>query len=354
MHERGASPIPRTEESSDGMTELNIPSTGRAGQSTQIEQARAMAQVHAMMRMAKEFPRDPGLAWTRMEDACSHMELAERAFYRFPKGGKQVTGPTVHLARELALCWGNIDFGVSELARDDYKLESEMLAQAWDIEVNARTYMGFILPHKKDVGGGTQPIYTMREIYESNANAGARRLRECIYAVLPLRFCLDAQKLCRRTLEEENSAVPFRERVEQLVHWYAGKGVKQDQLADKIGKPIGHWSSGDLATLRIISHSLHANETTIELEFPTVFTRAEDVVGPQLGVTGAQAMANAEQGAAEIRQAVQAKQWQPEQPAAPAAPPPGYVCEICASANDDQEFPPHFQDECPRINAPGQ
>ena len=347
-------------------SDIAVPSTGRPGQSTQIEQARAMAQVHAMMRMAKEFPRDPSLALTRMRDACGQMELAERAFFRFSKGGKQVSGPSVHLARELARCWGNIDFGVSELARDDYKLESEMLAQAWDIETNTRTYAGFILPHKRDVGGGTAPLYTMREIYENNANAGARRLRECIFAVLPLRFCKEAQDLCNKTLGDENSETPLSERVEQLINWYASKGVKQDQLVDKIGKPVGHWTAGDVAVLRVIMHSLHANETTIDLEFPHVFLSAKDIpAGPVTADTAAR-VEQAKPGK-DTGEPVQWSKIRPEATGNPAldmanavtaatinslaggepmpatlTPPKGYHCDVCNTPNAD-----HFQDVCP-------
>lgn len=319
--------------------EITVPSTGRAGQSTQIEQARAMAQVHAMMRMAQEFPRDPRLVWTRMEDACGQMELAERAFYRFPRDGQQLTGGSVHLARELAGCWGNIDFGVSELARDDYKGESEMIAQAWDLERCLRSFSTFIVPHKRDIKNNkTTTLLSMRDIYENNANAGARRLREAIFAVLPLRFCLEAQKLCTKTLEDKNSAVPMHERVEELVNWYANKGVKSDQLRDKVGKPIGQWAAGDLALLRVIMHSLHAHETTIELEFPTVFTRAEDIAAPVAEVETKPGVP------------VKTEQWTDVQapkagsvPKSLTTPEPEYVCDVCQARGQ------HFQDVCPKL-----
>jgi hypothetical protein len=273
------------------MNEITVPSTGRAGQSTQIEQARAMAEVHAMMRIAQDFPRVPSLAVDRMRDACNYMALAERAFYRFPRGGQQVSGPTVHLARELARCWGNIDYGVKELYRNDLALESEMQAHAWDIEVNARNVAGFIVPHKRDVGGKTEPIYGMRDIYENNANAGARRLRECIFAVLPVWFRTEAQALCNATLtrgsDPGKQPKPLHERIALMVQWYATKGIKEQQLADKIGKAEGHWTAGDVATLGVIWQSLEAQETTLELEFPTVFTRAEDITSGPTAPAGA-------------------------------------------------------------------
>jgi hypothetical protein len=316
--------------------EISVPSTGRAGQSTQIEQARAMAEVHAMMRIAQDFPRVPSLAADRMRDACSHMALAERAFYRFPRGDKQVSGPSVHLARELARCWGNIDYGVKELYRNDYALESEMQAHAWDIEVNARNVAGFIVPHKRDVGNTTKPLYSMREIYESNANAGARRLRECIFAVLPVWFRTEAQQLCMATLERGSDpgkqAKPLNERVEIAIRMFGSKGVHADRLADKIGKPEGHWTAADVAALSVIWQSLQAGETTVELEFPTVFIRAEDIAAPVAEVE------------TKPGTPVKTEQWSEMAEATPAPVVPADTeCRICNTTGE------HYEDACPTL-----
>ena len=48
--------------------------------------------------------------------SCGRMALAQRAFYRVTNRGE---GPSVHLARELARIYGNVQFGVHELRRDD-------------------------------------------------------------------------------------------------------------------------------------------------------------------------------------------------------------------------------------------
>ena len=99
----------RSGRSSPARVPLPAPAVGAAqavSQATSIEQSRAIAQVQAMMIAAKQYPRDEGRARARMQDACGLMSLAERAFYRYPRGGEQVEGPSIHLARELARCWG--------------------------------------------------------------------------------------------------------------------------------------------------------------------------------------------------------------------------------------------------------
>lgn len=264
--------------------EISVPSTGRAGQSTQIEQARAIADVHAAMTAAMNNPRSPSLVRDRMIDACSQMALAERAFYRYNRGG-QVTGPSVHLARELARCWGNINVGVKELYRNDIALHSEMLAYAWDLETGMRQEYGFIVPHKRDTKNGPADLLDMRSIYENNANAGARRLRECIFAVLPLSFRNDAIALCYKTLEVGDGK-PLAHRISAIIQRFTDFKVRLTQLEDKIGKPEGKWTAGDVATLTVIGQSLAAGEATVEDEFPTAFTRAEDIppAGPVASV----------------------------------------------------------------------
>jgi hypothetical protein len=324
--------------------QIEVPSTGRAGQSTQIEQARALAEVHAMVSMAKQYPRSTSLAWDKMRDACSDPGLAAEAFFRFPQGGDQVTGPTVHLARELAICWGNIDFGVRELSRNDHLLESEMQAWAWDIENVVRPTAGFIVPHRRDVSGGTKPLTTMRDVYNNNANAGARRLRECIYAVLPWRFRKTAEALCLATLErgedENGKMIPLQDRKDNLIDAFGGLGVNIKQLEDKVGLPEGRWRAADVAHFRVIWKSLKAHETTIELEFPTVFTRAEDIAAPVAEVE------------TKPGTPVKTEQWSEMAESAPEkdAPvvPADYVCDVCTAKGQ------HFQDACPTLNDSGE
>lgn len=263
--------------SSSTEMDLSVPSSDRISQSTRVEQARAMAEVRTAMAIAMEFPRSTNLARSRMQDACNQLALAERAFFRFPRSGGMVTGATVHLARQLAQCWGNMLHSVKELYRNDLRLESEMLAVAWDIETNTRVELGFIVPHKRDAGNGVTSLTSMRDIYENNANSGARRLRECIYGVLPLWFRLEAESLCRKTLERGEEGVSLQDRKDRAIEAYAGKGINVAMLEGKLGEKEGRWRAIDVAQLRIIWQSLEAGETTLEMEFPNKFARSEDI-----------------------------------------------------------------------------
>lgn len=241
--------------------------TVRAGQATMVEQSRAVAEVQAAVMVAQRFPRDTQRAIEEMRKSCGVKEMAEAAFFRFPRGGQTITGPSVHLARELARCWGNIDYGLKELRRDDAAGESEMLAFAWDLETNVRAETVFIVPHLRDKRGGPERLIDVRDIYENNANHGARRLREQVFAVLPRWYAEKAEEACHATLRD-GGAEPLNIRVAKMVEAFAGIGVSKKQIEKRMGCAIDKIDAVALANLTIIFKSLKRGEIRREDEFP--------------------------------------------------------------------------------------
>lgn len=265
-------------------TPIVTPPTARPGvvsQTTAIEQSRAVAQVQAAVLIAKQAPRSEDVAVEQMRQTTRQMALAERAFFRFPRGGKNVTGPSIHLARELARCWGNIDYGLQELHRDDVKGESEMQAYAWDLQTNARTSTTFISPHrrdKKDVTGG-EALTEIRDVYENNANVGARRLREMIFNLLPVWFREEAIKNLNATLRD-GGGVPLPQRIANALKAFEPMGVTKAKLETKVGRPTSEWNEHDVAQLIVVFQSIDRGESSVVDEFP-----AERVTDEELDVT---------------------------------------------------------------------
>lgn len=250
-----------------------------ASQGTMIEQSRAIAEVQSMVIVAQQSPRNLALAVEQMRESCAQTALAERAFFRFPRGGQQISGASVHLARELARCWGNIAYGVTELRRDDIKGVSEMQAYAWDVQTNTRNAVIFIVPHMRDKRGGPERLTDMRDIYENAANMGARRVRECIFAVLPPWFTQDAEQRCRQALSGGDGQKPVAAQITDAVAAFELLGVTTDQLEKKLGTPRSRWEGADLAQLKVIYGSIQRREVTVKDEFPPRRTTTGDVLG---------------------------------------------------------------------------
>ena len=234
-----------------------------ASQATKIEQARATAEVLAAVEAAKRWERIEDKCKERMERACKRPQVYDRAFWAFPRSGERLTGPTIHLAVTLAGIWGNIDYGVMELERSER--HSEMLAVAWDLETNARAKTSFIVPHYMDTKNGRKTLTDLRDVYENNANLGARRVREMIFRVLPDWYTETAQDICRAMIERPD--VPIEEQRAEVGRELAALGVTREQVTAKVGREWAETMPGDLAILRIIAKSIRRGETTIREQF---------------------------------------------------------------------------------------
>lgn len=251
-----------------------IPDAGtRIDLATRAESG-AVAEVQAAVLVAHQRPRSKAAAVAEMRDATAQATVAELAFFRHARGDGVVTGVSIHLARELARCWGNIDHGVKELRRDDDTGKSEMLAHAWDLETNARSSTTFIVAHVRDTRTGSRQLTTTADIYENNANHGSRRLREQILAVLPRWFVEEAKANCHATLERGDGN-PLEQRRAAAIARFAELGVTAEQLEAKVGAATTDWTGTHLGNLAVIYRSLQRGEIARTEEFVDEPTQAD-------------------------------------------------------------------------------
>jgi hypothetical protein len=255
------------------------PTPGRLGQGTAIEQARVWAEVAASVELARIAPRTTHRALTLMRESCAHPRLAERAFYRYPRGGETVSGSTVQLARELARCFGHIHYGAVEMRRDDDYRQSELMAWAWDVEQGVRASTIFIVPHRRDTKRGSVDLVDLRDIYENNANLAARRLREMIKDVLPPWYVAEAEELCLKTLEHGGGKPLAARRADAVALFGNQFGVTADQIVQKFnGRKVDDWTPFDLAQLTTIYQSLRMGTVKVADEFPAERVTVEEIV----------------------------------------------------------------------------
>lgn len=246
-----------------------------ASEATKVEQARVVAEVQARIIVAQQCPRDVPGALAAMREACSMTALASRAFYSFSRAGGTVAGPSIHLARELARVWGNIDYGITELSRDDNARTSEVMAWAWDMQTNTRSSNTFVVPHARDTKSGRKDILDLRDVYENNTNQGSRRVREAIFAVIPTWFVQEAQDLCHSTTVK-GDGTPLAQRITLAIDKLNELGVTVDRIERKVGRKSAAWDAHDVARLGVSFASIRQGTVRIEDEFPSAPTQAED------------------------------------------------------------------------------
>jgi hypothetical protein len=256
---------------------------GGVTNTTAVEQARAIAEVQAAVVVAQQCPRDIARVEGEMAEACGRTALAERAFYRVPNRGN---GPSVHLARELARIYGNFQYGVHELRRDDATGMSEIQAFAWDVQTNVRSTRTFQVPHQRMKNGKREHLVDLGDVYLNNQNIGARAVRECIFTALPTWLVEAAETRCRETLRDGDGK-PLKDRIADAVGAFANTyGVKQAQLEDKLGHKRGQWDAGHVASLSVLFQSLTRGEVSVEEEFPQARLTATDLTATPAALDG--------------------------------------------------------------------
>lgn len=230
-----------------------------------VAESRAAQEVQAAMTVAKRFPRDETAAFNRVMKSCKRKSLAECAMYVYPRGGTQVTGPSIRLAEELARSWGNLEFGITELEQRNG--ESVMLAYAWDLETNCRQTKVFTVKHERHTKRGSYHLTDPRDIYETTANQGARRMRACILGIIPGDVVDAAIAECEKTMRGDNNE-PLSDRVRKMVAAFQDFGVTQEMIEARIGHRIEAVIETELVQLRKAYTSIKDNMADVRDLFP--------------------------------------------------------------------------------------
>lgn len=222
-----------------------------------IEQSRAVTEAQGKLLLAKQFPRDEALAYSKIMTSCQRPALAAVGEYAYPRGGQKVSGPSIRLAEELARCWGNIDYGIRELSRQEGN--SEMEAYAWDVETNTYSSQKFTVRHIRDKRGGGVALTDERDIYEITANMGGRRLRARLLAILPPDLVDAAVNRCRKTLAGDNEE-PVADRVRRSVEAFGRYGVNAGHLSAYLSKSLDDCLPEDIANLQAVYNSIKGGQ----------------------------------------------------------------------------------------------
>lgn len=245
-----------------GTSELSkqMSGVGRA-----LVMSREAQEVHTAMLIAKNFPRDTIDAYNRVLTECQRKTLAEKAMYEYPRGGSMVTGPSIHLARTMARCWGNLDAGFKVL--EQTATESTVMAYCWDLETNFRESKIFTVAHVRETKKGNYALTDPRDIYELIANQAARRERACILAVIPGDVTDAAIGQCNVTLAGD-SKMTVEDMVRALVKNFQEQyGVTREMLENYIGVKAKAFSRQSVVRLKNVYNTLRDGSASVEQYF---------------------------------------------------------------------------------------
>jgi hypothetical protein len=247
---------------------------GAAQGAIAVESERAIAEAQAAMVVAQRFPRDEDAAYAKAMQAAKRPSLAGQGLYSYKRGGQAVEGLSIRAAEELARLWGNFTYGMLELSQ--HAGSSEYQAFAHDLESNVRTIQNFTVNHIRDTSSGSKQLTDQRDIYETGANMGARRMRARILALLPSWLVDDFEQEVRRTRARKDAETPLADLIRQMAAYALGIGVTTEMLEARLGHKLDSTQPAEIQTLRGVFTAIKDNQTTIADEFPTNPAGAKD------------------------------------------------------------------------------
>jgi hypothetical protein len=300
----------------------NIVNAGQGSVADTQVATKELGEIQARVFLSKQFGRNQAASYDKIMTACQRVGLASVAIYTYSRGGTDINGPSIRLAEEIARDWGNIDYGWTELERR--RGESTLRAYAWDLETNAYKQITFVVPLQRTKKNGnervTVPITDERDIYELLANNAARRMRNCILAIVPSDIVEDAVDQCHRTLVTRCELTP--ERLLKMVTAFSAFGVTKGQIEKRIQRKLESIAPAQFVRLTEIYNSLKDGMSepadwfeTVEAIEPDSTPSAAETLKASLKLKPASKAAKAVKAvkAPEPPQAIPAPEQKPEQ-----------------------------------------
>lgn len=242
-------------------TDLVPAESGSSGGELAVSMQTAMArhEIEGAIIVARRFPRNEDAAYARIIKSCQRPMFAVKARYSYPRGGQQIEGPSVDLAREMARCWGNIRYGADVIHDDD---DSRTIrGWAWDVETNTKetqdsTFKKLVFRKGK---GWIKP--DERDLLERTNSIAARCVRNCLLHLVPPDLKEEAIAEAKRTIEGDVAKNPDEAR-RKMIRAFQTVGVQVEQLEVYLGHPLAQASPAEVADLRSVWKSISDGNST--------------------------------------------------------------------------------------------
>jgi len=242
--------------------------------STEIVYQQDKAAIDMQITTAKTYPRNITRSISNAIAIVTIDESTARTCtYAVPRGGKSITGPSVHLAKILAQVWGNLRIESKVVAIDDKHITSE--AVCFDLENNLaiKTQVKRSIMQNEYAGGKrTGKMIRMNDdMITVTGNAGnSIALRNAILAVIP-RSIVD--KVYNTSIQvitgDVSDSVKFNARRKQVFDGLQDTfQLKEAEILKVVGKAsISHITSEDIVTLIGIGQAIKDGDTSVEQAF---------------------------------------------------------------------------------------
>lgn len=236
---------------------------------------REQSEIQAAVFMARTNPRDELKSFNGIMKSCQRPSFAKTAMYTFPRGGTNVEGPSVDMARELARVWGNIQYEVRIVGETDRDIHIKGVA--WDVETNTRTaaedkFAKLVQRKNKNTGVTEWVKPDERDLRELVNRRGAICVRNAILQLMPPDIVDEAMREVKQTrvAVARNEVGPNREdTARKIVLAFDGIGVTKEMLDAYLGHDVMIFTDEEYDTLQGIYKSISDGNSKREEYFGT-------------------------------------------------------------------------------------
>ena len=220
------------------------------------------ANVDVQVTTAKQFPRNVTRAiQNSIVMATIDPETAQMMRYALPRGGKPITGPSVHLAKLIVSNWGNIRAEAKVVQITDSQVVSR--GTCWDLENNVATA---IEVRRNIKGKGGQRFSDDMITVVGNA-ANSIAFRNAVFSVIPKAVTDKVYKAAQECITGDLSdeAKLLQKRTNCLKFFNDEYGITEEEVIKLCGKQtVNQIKAEEIALMLGIYQSLKDGDTTVE------------------------------------------------------------------------------------------
>lgn len=233
-------------------------------QDVQIVQVDAVerANVDSQVATAKQYPRsikrsiDNSIVMATMD-----AETAQSCGYALPRGGKPITGPSVHLAKIIVSNWGNMRTESKVVQITDKQIISR--GTAWDLETNVASAFEV----RRNIVDSKGKRFSDDMITVTGNAANSIAYRNAVFSVIP-KAMVDkvykaAQKYITGDLSDEEKLI--KRRTDAINYFNDEYGITEAEVIKLCGKhTVQQIKANEIALLLGMVQSLKDGDTTVD------------------------------------------------------------------------------------------
>lgn len=243
--------------------------------SPQIVYEQDKAAIDIQISTAKAYPRnirravDNALAIVTMDAS-----IAQTCTYSVPRGGKKVSGPSVHLAKIIAQVWGNMRIDAKVVDIDAARITSESVC--WDLESN----LAIKCQIKRSITGKFGRFSEDMITVTGNAS-NSIALRNAVLSVIPKGIVDKVYNAAKQTItgdiSDKNKFIAKRTEIFNGLR--DAFGITDKEILSAVGKASIDFVDGDdIITLVGVGQAIRDGDTTVAEAFKGEKTKEEIVI----------------------------------------------------------------------------